>query len=256
MNYRVTKDALKAGKHVIVEKPIAANLVEAKKMLRFQRRYPRVMMVAENFRYRPVFHRVKRYLTERTIGHPYAAMWNIFHHMTAENKYARTEWRLHHQYPGGFITDGGVHNIAALRFLFGEIISGTAFTTSVNPSIGRPDTMSFQFATQSGVEGVLSIFFSVIGYRENQLLIFGDKGSLRVSENTITLKRKSKLDQVEVVEDDGGYEEEFANFYSAIRRRHKVLSSFTECYRDLEVIIGALNSAASGKRLEPLWKTL
>ncbi|GAG72428.1 unnamed protein product, partial [marine sediment metagenome] len=38
-NYQVTKDALEAGKHVIVEKPLAANLSEAKMMLDFEDKY-------------------------------------------------------------------------------------------------------------------------------------------------------------------------------------------------------------------------
>ena len=50
LNFTVTKDALEAGKHVIVEKPIAANLHEAKLMLGFSGKYKQVMMVAENYR--------------------------------------------------------------------------------------------------------------------------------------------------------------------------------------------------------------
>jgi predicted dehydrogenase len=243
LNYAVTHDALRAGKHVIVEKPLAANLIDGRKMLQFPGRFRKVMMVAENFRYRPVFHRVRDHLRKGTIGRPYAVIWNVFHQLTTENRYVRTQWRIRHKYPGGFITDGGVHNIAALRFLFGDITSGRAFTKNVNPGIGKIDTMSFQFAARAGVNGVLNIFCSAIGYNEHKLVILGNKATMVITENIITFKRKNKPDTQEVVEDDGGFEAEFMDFYSAIRKHHKVTSTFKQGYRDLEVIIRALTSA-------------
>lgn len=243
MNYQVTRDALRAGKHVLVEKPLAANLSQARKMLVLEKRYPLVMMVAENFRYRPTFYRLKAYLDQGQIGKPYAVFWNVFYRLDRDDKYARTQWRIHHQYPGGFITDGGVHNIAALRFLFGEIISGTAFTKSINPDIGELDTMSFQFATTDNVHGVFNVFFSTNGYLENRILILGNQGSIIVENNKIILKKTGQADQEKIVEDDGGYQGEFENFYGAIRTGQKVISSFSEAYRDLWVIIRALNTA-------------
>ncbi len=56
LNLQVSEDALEAGKHVMVEKPLAGNLIDAKAMLGLDRKYRnRVMMVAENFRYRPLY---------------------------------------------------------------------------------------------------------------------------------------------------------------------------------------------------------
>lgn len=243
LNFESTKAALDAGKHVIVEKPLAANLIQAREMVTFEKKYPQVKMVAENFRYRPLFFRVKEMMDSGKIGSPYAVFWNVFFKVDDRNKYALTQWRLDHQYPGGFITDGGVHNIAALRLWFGDIVSGKAFTKSVNRAIGELDSMSFQFHTESGMDGVFNVFFSSNGYAENRIIILGSEGSLVIEGNKILIKRTGKEDHAETIEDDGGYKGEFEDFYQAIREKHPVVSSFSQACRDLEIIIGALESA-------------
>ena len=241
LNYQVTKDTLAAGKHVIVEKPLAANLNQADEMLTFDQKYSPVKMVAENFRYRKTFYRVKELMDSNTIGTPYSVFWNVFHYVDkSNNKYALTEWRIHHQYPGGFITDGGVHNMAALRYFFGNITPGHAFTKSINPDIGELDTMSFQFSTESGVAGVFNVFFSANGYSENRIIILGDRGTLIIESNTITVKKRGETDRVETIEDDGGYQGQFEDFYEALRNGTPVKSSFSEAYQDFVAILGAL----------------
>jgi predicted dehydrogenase len=242
LNYKVTKDSLEKGKHVIVEKPVAGTLSEAKKMLSFPDKYDRVMMVAENFRYRKVYRKVREILSERRIGRPYAAMWNLYYHVAVESKYASTEWRRHHKYPGGFMNDAGVHNVAALRLLFGEITSVNAFTRDINPAIGTPDTMSMQFETSENVVGVYNIFFTVKGHWEDKLLIFGDKGSIEVNTNKILLKKDGEADIEIDANDDHGYYAEFDEFYNAVKNGSKVFSTFAEGYKDLEVVLTALRS--------------
>ncbi|NOZ63209.1 MAG: Gfo/Idh/MocA family oxidoreductase [Calditrichaeota bacterium] len=243
LNFQATKDALEAGKHVMLEKPIAANLDEADEMLAFPEKYPLVMMVAENFRYRPTFRRVKDLLSAKVIGEVYSVFWNVFYHVDRSNKYAMTEWRINHKYPGGFITDGGVHNIAALRFLFGDFEGGHAFVKSINREIGEQDTFSLQFRTKSGVDGVFSDFFSANGYSENRMIIFASEGSIIVSDNSISILRQGKKTQLETVDDDGGYYDEFVDFYHAVRNGQRVIATFQESHRDLEIIIQALEAA-------------
>ncbi|MGE5429638.1 MAG: Gfo/Idh/MocA family protein, partial [Syntrophomonadaceae bacterium] len=102
LNYKAAKDALLAGKHVIVEKPVTANLSEAKKILAQSEASESVMMVAENFRYRKVFMKAKDLIKKGKIGKPYAATWDLFNQVTLQSKYARTKWRQHPLYPGGF----------------------------------------------------------------------------------------------------------------------------------------------------------
>ena len=108
LNYEVVKAAMQAGKDLIVEKPLAASLPQAEELVELEKDFARVAMVAEQFRYRSRFQRIKTLLGEGRIGEPEAVFWNGFTRTDPTNKYAQTKWRLHHQYPGGFVTDGGV----------------------------------------------------------------------------------------------------------------------------------------------------
>jgi len=241
LNYSVTRDALAAGKHVFLEKPLAANLQQGKKMLQFDDKYPEIKMVAENFRYRPGLKMVKGYLDRAKIGKAYVVFWDYFNLIDSKNKYVGTKWRIHHQYPGGFITDGGVHNIAGLRYLFGDLYHLAAFTKSVNKAIGELDSFSLQFASTSGVHGVLNIFLSSTGYSNNRILILGTDGSIILDNGRIIVKSGDKVIVNKPLNNDNGYIEEFEDFFQAIRSGKKVESSFTEGYKDLEVIIKAIN---------------
>ncbi|MDP4181919.1 MAG: Gfo/Idh/MocA family oxidoreductase [Bacillota bacterium] len=242
LNHQVTKEALEAGKHVIVEKPIAANLNEAEDMLTFESKYKSVMMVAENFRYEPLYIRAKELIDQGKIGKPYSAFWDCFSFLETTDKYAKTQWRIKHQYPGGFITDGGVHNIAVFRDLFGEIHSGKAITKSINPELGEIDSMSFLFNTSSNVSCVFNYYFRSNGYQERKLKILGTEGSMIIEDRDIIIKKKDSPDIKETVQSGGGYKEEFENFYDAIRNGKKVKCTFLEGYKDLKALIDAFEA--------------
>lgn len=249
LNYEVTAAALKAGKHVLVEKPLAANLHQARRMLELNKRFPGVKLLAENYRYRTLFTRAKQFIVEGKIGRPYGVVWNIFHHVDPKyNEYAQTDWRIHHQYPGGFVTDGGVHNVAALRLLLGEIVSGRAVAQTVNPAIGEIDTFLLSFSTTTGVTGQLNFFYSAQGYRAETMYALGDRGTMIIESGLITIKSDGFAEQREEITDSGGFFEEFEDFYYAIRSGKPVKSTFLEGYTDLRVILTSLKSARNGRK--------
>lgn len=247
LNYQVTREALAAGKHVLVEKPLEANLEMAKKMLDLTGEFDRVMMVAEHFRYLPAFIQMKNYIQEGAIGTPYFVSWDIYSHMTFDNKYANTGWRINHTYPGGFITDGGIHNIAGLRFLLGDFQSGYAHVNQVNPKIGEIDTFSFIFRMNNNIQGTLNLLYTSIRHQDSALKIFGDQGTLLYIDNHVILKKKYEPEQDEYFVFTDGYRNEFVDFYEAVRNGRPVISTFGEAYRDLEVIIRALEGSKGDK---------
>lgn len=249
LNFIVTRDALEAGKHVIVEKPIAASLHDAEAMTTFVGKYKQVMMVAENYRYNPVFRRIGDMIHDGRIGEPYSVFWDQFTLTDRDNKYAQTEWRINHQYPGGFITDAGVHNIAVLHDLFGGVKFGIAYNRSVNPAIGRMDSMSFQFVFESGVNGVFNMYFSAQGVDEGRLMILGNGGTLIMEGNVVTLKRHGMEDVEEEIETEGGYQHQLEDFFDCIVTGKEPVSTFHKAYEDFRTIVAAIDSAKNWGKL-------
>jgi len=242
LNCEVVHESLKAGKHVIVEKPISSNLKDAKRMLQFDGEFRGVKMVAENFYYHPLYRRLRQILDEGSIGKPYAIFWDLFRVVDRNNRYLQTGWRP--ECPGGLILDGGIHNIAALRVLFDDIIPGTAQNRSLNPEIGEIDSFSFQFETIGGVLGSLNLFLSSKGFTRNQILILCKNGAIEVTDNKHVVIRDEKgiLDE-EVLDKDTSYKAEFEDFYEGIRKDKPIISNFERGYRDLEILMTLLQKA-------------
>jgi predicted dehydrogenase len=247
LNYKVTKAALKAGKHVIVEKPIAVSIKEADKMLSLQKKYNSVMMVAENYRYKNLFKKAKEVIDSGRLGKPYAAQWNLFQQMTTANEYGATKWRQNNTYPGGFITDGGVHHIAALRTLFGEASSVYSSVDCINPSIGTVDTMNSIITFKSGIKVNYNVFFSAVSNYENRFLIFCSNGTIEIKENVLQIKNSDSSVDVEDFGTETGFTDEFRNFYFAITSDAKIIGTFDEAYKDFELVIKLLKSAEKNK---------
>ncbi|WP_274649754.1 Gfo/Idh/MocA family protein [Paenibacillus humicola] len=240
LNYELTKAALGAGKHVLVEKPLAATLEEGRELVSLSESADRVAAVAENYRYRPVFAKIKRYIGEGRIGRPCKVIWNGFGYLPRDLKYLKDSTWRHTSY-GGFILDGGVHQMAGLQTIFGRMTKGIAHTVQMQHGAGEPDGLTYLFEFENGVSGIYHNYLSIVGYSYHNLLIFGTEGSIILENNQLTVATQEGREQ-EKAEDDGGYTGEFDDFYSAIRNGTPTQSSIREAFYDLQALLHALES--------------
>jgi predicted dehydrogenase len=249
LNLPIARAALRAGKHLLVEKPLATSMPECRAMVRLANAHPHVVaMLAENFRHRPAFRRIGAELDAGTIGPVAVVQWTTATDVAPETSaYARTAWRLNHVYPGGFVMDAGVHFVHAIRFLFGEIVRVASWAGSANPVIGSTDMHHMEFDTATGVHGVLCQYFSARGIRQDRLTIVGATGTLVLDAGELTLHRRGRAPRRLARRDDGGYRAQLDAFHAAIVAGAPVETSFAEGLRDFRALAASLRSAARGR---------
>src|SRR5262249_11458339 len=137
----VVAKALKVGKHVISEKPIAPTVEVAQALLSLYGNYPRLTwMVAENWRYEAAFIRAAEVIERSEIGQPILCHWALHVPMRPDaSKYYKTLWRRSGDFPGGLLMDGGVHHVAAMRRVIGEIAEVSATVAQIKSDLSPAD---------------------------------------------------------------------------------------------------------------------
>lgn len=113
--------AARAGKHIICEKPLARNAIEAKAMLDAVTAAGVINAVAFNYRFTPAIQYAKKLLTDGRVGEPLSFRGHYMQDWSADPN-TPSSWRFTKATAGsGALGDIGTHVLDAARFLLGDI---------------------------------------------------------------------------------------------------------------------------------------
>uniref|UniRef100_UPI00404983C2 Gfo/Idh/MocA family protein n=1 Tax=Cephaloticoccus sp. TaxID=1985742 RepID=UPI00404983C2 len=134
----VALDALRAGKNVMVDKPMATNARDAAKVVAAARKSRRLLMVGQNQRFTPEIQTAKQLVTDGVLG-------EVYHAKTAWTRRRGIprigSWFTQTKFAGGGSTyDIGVHALDRCLFLMGEFdaaaVSGQTYSKFGNRGLG------------------------------------------------------------------------------------------------------------------------
>ena len=170
--------ALQAGKHVLCEKPLAANEVEARQVAAVVRRSGRVYMEAFHFPYHPFARRVRDLLDTRAIGSIVAAEARF----QIPGKYiAAGNIRRQFALGGGALMDAGCYAMNTLRMLLGEPARVLEARAQGEPDDPRVDAgMRAMLDFGDGRMGRLHASFLAEDAPDVDVIIEGERGRLVV----------------------------------------------------------------------------
>lgn len=171
--------ALEAGKHALVEKPLARSSEECRRMLEAAERTGRTLATGFNYRFYPSVLQASRVLADGRIGD--------IDHIRAYTGYSATEhshgW-LHDPevMGGGVLRDNGIHLIDLTCYFLGDVAEVTGDSTG--RTWGFPGCEDNGFAILRGTNGAVATLQASWtewrGYRF-AIDIYGTLGCLRLS---------------------------------------------------------------------------
>lgn len=176
--------AMKAGKPVYVEKPMARNYQECQEMIRVSEETGVPLFVAYYRRTLPAFLKVKELIENGIIGKPLTV--NIRLHKSVPDRDLKPETQFWHVNPeiagAGYFYDLASHQLDYLDFLFGPVIQVHGIAANQAGYYTAEDTVTGTFLFGNGVIGTGSWCFVVPkGSEEDIIEINGTKGKLTFS---------------------------------------------------------------------------
>lgn len=145
----VAIEALRAGKHVLVEKPMAIDKDAAWQMIAQAKKQKRVLMVAQVLRFFPMYLALRELLLSGRTGKP---CWAMFRRRCAAPAWAA--WMTDPEQSGGGVFDLLIHDIDLCLHLFGKPESVTA--TGYEALANGVDVITAELHYSSGLNTVIT----------------------------------------------------------------------------------------------------
>ena len=259
-NFETAAAVMRSGKHLVAEKPFASSPDAARELIALQKKTGVKVMVAENVRYEDETVLIKNLLTAGQIGTPvYFTDNHVVDYLedSAQGGFGQTDWRQHPEYAGGVIMDSGVHHMARMRYLFGDVRSVFAHGYPSSEDFSPYSAINAMMGFGENITGHYSFFLSG---KESQaplsgLRIFGTQGEIYLEESAcgfVNISYKDDRPPVAISYTPGqGYCRELDNFHAALRLGAEIESTPQKAVGDIETVFALMESARTGEVVRP-----
>lgn len=174
----VTIAAVEAGKHVLVEKPMALNVADCNRMISAAETANRVLMVAQCIRFWPQYVKIKELLAAGNIGAPRAVH---LRRLGSPPSHSANNWMLRGPESGGAFLDLHVHDVDFAHHLLG--LPDGVYARGRHGVSGEVDHIVATYSYADGRYAVIEGgWLSASGWPfEMSILVQGERGVLEWS---------------------------------------------------------------------------
>ena len=174
-------EAARQGKHVFCEKPVAANLDDAERALDSARQAGIVHAIDFIFPEIPAWQRARRLLLDGAIGAPrhFSYSWKV---QTFAARTRADSWKNRNEHGGGARGNFLPHAIFNIEWLLGPLVRLDNVPWQGDEMSAFCDCIVY---LESGIHGSLSISTDAFLGEGHQLQIFGESGTLVISNPTM-----------------------------------------------------------------------
>jgi predicted dehydrogenase len=255
--------ALRAGKHVLCEKPVAPTLAGIDAIAEAQRESGAVFEGVFQHRVGQGARQVKALIDAGRFGRLRFGLSETL--WQRDQAYYDVWWRGTWEQEAGGVTMGhGIHSIDMLLWLMGDPVSVIAEAATVKLAIGVEDTSLASVRFANGAIGQIVVTVNAQDNR-SRLEIFGDelqavssespydptREPFRLTSLTPDVASAAAAEAARLVPDDTKHLHVpmLTDFLDAIEQRRDPLVAPNECRRSMELITGMYKSVMTGERV-------
>lgn len=199
----ITIKALKAGKHVLCEKPMAITIEECEEMVKVAKETGKFLMIGQNQRLNRAHIVAKELIANGTLG-KLITFKSTFGHGGPETwsvDPGKNTWFFDKKKAAmGAMADLGIHKTDALCFMTGQKVVATSATLTTLDKVGADDKLITvddnaicTYTLSNGAIGTMCASWTYYGAEDNSTIFYGTNGILRIyddPEHTVKFIRK------------------------------------------------------------------
>jgi predicted dehydrogenase len=185
----LTRQAIAAGCHLLVEKPFTLDGAEARELAALAHEAGVVNLIAHEFRWAPTQALVAQLLADGAVGEPRTATIVGWIPYAADPKAAMPEWWFNPELGGGWLGAAGVHTIDQIHTWLGDVSAarGTLSVVSDRPRDVADDTFTAELTMTSGCQVLLQQTAAAWGMVGGVTAVAGTTGTIWVSGGDVWL---------------------------------------------------------------------
>lgn len=234
---------MKAGKHVVIEKPMAISVSECDAIIAAAKASRQHVFAVKQNRYNPPVAAVKDLMQSGRMGEVYMMQINCFWNRS-NNYYAQSEWRGKKDKDGGCLFTQFSHFIDILYYLNGNInkASGVLRNFAHQDNTEFEDSGAFVLEAENG--SLVNFNFSTCAYEKNMegsITILAENGTVKIGGqylNTLEYQciQGEALPQINIVAKENDYD-----LYKGSMSNHdKVIQNVVDVLNhDMPIMTGA-----------------
>lgn len=174
--------ALEAGKHLVMEKPIAVTPQDADRLVEVAKRSPGKTIVSFVLRWNPLFNIIRAQLDDEAIGRVFYAEVDYFHAIGPW--YGQFAWNTKKSVGGNALLSAGCHAVDGLLYFVGdEVVEVSAYSARSAQEAFKPyeyDPTSVTICKfKGGAIGKVTCSLEANAPYMFNILLMGDKGTIR-----------------------------------------------------------------------------
>ncbi len=197
-------DAMKAGLHVLVEKPMCITMEEADQIVEVSKETGRKLYVGYNYRWNPAYRKIKEILEGGVLGRLQYANCTV-KTWRAPSYYERAEWRTKWATQGGgVLMNQATHHLDSLSWWMGPAKTVIGFCENLYHDIEVEDTGTAIIKFESGATLSFMASTAIEGSTAPPFEFNGTEATLSYAMGGLALKRKGEKEWEKVELPPGG----------------------------------------------------